>query len=203
MKEVLRVGMLHPTFAMIDTEVEGQAITYTSGMVIGNAVSAQITWNRADTSHYGDDVEDARDNGILSGDISFVSSGITDAGRALMLGDEEVSTGEYEASTEASPYGGFGYIRVLRKDGETAYEGIWMHKVQFGENTVNDNTRGETIEWGETTLEGRISPVKNNASLKNRVMAHKFFEDLEDADEWLQGKANITTTTTNNQSVNG
>lgn len=192
-KEVLRIGMLHPVAAPITTEVEGQAITYGAGMPVGNAVAASITWNRADTSHYGDDAEDARDNGITSGDISFTNSGIYQTARVALLGEEQQgTTDEYEISADATPYVGFGYIRVLRKDGAIAYEGIWLHKVQFAEDSIEDNTKGESIEWGETTLTGRIMAVRIAANMKNRLMAHKEFTTLADADTWLRGKANIT-----------
>jgi hypothetical protein len=46
-------------------------------------------------------------------------------------------------------------------------------------------------------LTGRILAVRNNAELKSRVMAHKEFDTLATADAWLNGKANITTTTPN------
>lgn len=196
-KEVLRIGMLHPVAAPITAEVEGQAITYGTGMAVGNAVSATITWNRADTSHYGDDAEDARDNGITSGDISFTNSGIYQSVRTVLLGEEQQgTTDEYEVSADATPAVGFGYIRVIRKDGAINYEGIWLHKVQFAEDSIEDSTKGETIEWGETTLTGRIMGVRNNSAMKVRLMAHKEFATLEDADAWLKAKANIPTTQT-------
>ena len=193
-KEVLRIGMLHPVAAPITNEIEGQAVTYGTGKVVGNAVSATISWNRADTSHYGDDTEDARDNGITSGDITFTNSGIYQEVRTMLLAEETTgNSNEFEVSADATPYVGFGYIRVLRKDGVVTYEGIWLHKVQFAEDEINDNTKGENIEWGETTLTGRIMAVRNNAALKPRLMVHKEFETLALADTWLKGKANITT----------
>lgn len=192
-KENLRIGMLHAVAAPITSEVEGQAIVYGTGMAVANAVAASITWNRADTSHYGDDVEDARDNGILNGDISFTNSGLYQEARTMILGDKQQGqTSEYEVSAEATPSVGFGYIRVMRKNGQTAYEGIWMHKVQFAEDTIEDNTKGESISWGETTLTGRIMPVRNTASLETHVMVHQEFTTLTAADAWLNGKANIS-----------
>lgn len=192
-REVLRIGMLHPVAAPITADVEGQAITYGAGMIVGNAVSASTTWNRADTSHYGDDAEDARDNSILSGEISFVNSGLVQAVRVMLLGEEQQgNTEEYEISPDATPYVGFGYARVVRKNGVINYEGIWLHKVQFAENSVEDNTKGESIEWGETTLTGRVLGVRNNSAMKVRYMAHKEFSTVDDAIAWLDGKANVT-----------
>lgn len=191
-KEVLRIGMLHPVAAPITTETEGQAITYGTGVVVGNAVSATTTWNRADTSHYGDDAEDARDNGILSGEISFVNSGLVQTVRVTLLGEEQVgSESEYEISADATPYVGFGYGRVLRKNGAIAYEGIWLHKTQFAEDSIEDSTKGESIEWGETTLTGRVMGVRNNANMKVRFMQHKEFTSVDDMIAWLDAKANV------------
>lgn len=193
-KEVLRIGMLHPVAAPIATEVEGQAVTYSAGKVVGNAVSATISWNRADTSHYGDDAEDARDNGILSGEISFVNSGLDQDVRTMLLGEESEGTGAsaaYEIRSDATPYMGFGYGRVLRKNGAIAYEGIWLHKTQFAEDSIEDSTKGESIEWGETTLTGRIMGVRNNSAMKVRYMQHKEFTSVDDLITWLDTKASV------------
>ena len=192
MNEALRIGMQYAVAAPISTEVEGQAITYGTGFRVGNAVSASITWNRTDNSHYGDDAEDARDNGVTSGDIEFTNSGILATARAALLGESKVgSTDEYEMSVDATPSVGFGYVRVIRKSGVIVYEGVWLHKVQFAENTVNDNTKGETIEWGETVLNGRIFAVKDNAQLVQHIMAHQEFATLALAVAYLNSKANI------------
>lgn len=200
-REILRIGMLHPVAAPITTEAEGQAITYGTGMVVGNAVSAEITWNRADTSHYGDDMEDARDNGILSGNISFVNSGIAQDVRIMLLGESQIgTTGVYEIAADASPYVGFGYARVLRKNGDTTYEALWLHKVQFAENTISDSTKGESIEWGETTLDGRIMGVRNDQTLATRYNQHKEFASAADAIAWLDGKANISSSSSSSSS---
>lgn len=193
MNEALRIGMQYAVAAPITNETDGQSVTYGTGFVVGNAVAASITWNRTDNSHYGDDVEDARDNSITSGDIEFTNSGISETVRSALLGDEKVgSTEEYEMGVDATPQVGFGYVRVIRKSGAIVYQGVWLHKVQFGENTINDNTKGESIEWGETVLNGRIMAVKNNAQLKPRVMAHQEFSTLAAAVAYLNGKANIT-----------
>lgn len=194
MNEALRIGMQYAVAAPITTEVEGQAIVYGTGFRVGNAVSATITWNRTDNSHYGDDAEDARDNSISSGDIEFTNSGILPTARAALLGESKVgSTDEYEMSVDATPNVGFGYVRVIRKSGTIVYEGVWLHKTQFAENTVNDNTKGETIEWGETVLNGRIFAVKNNAQMIQHIMAHQEFATLAAAIAYLNGKANIAT----------
>lgn len=195
MNEALRIGMRHCVAAVIATQVDGQAVTYSAGFVVGNGVSASITWNRTDNSHYGDDVEDARDNSITSGDIEFTNSGISATARASLLGDTQVGqTDEYEMSVEATPAVGFGYMRVIRKNATIVYEAVWLHKVQFSENTINDSTKGEAIEWGETTLNGRIMAVKDNASLTPHIMAHQEFSTEAAALAYLQGKANISST---------
>ena len=192
MNEALRIGMQYAVAAPITNETDGQAVSYGTGFVVGNAVAATITWNRTDNSHYGDDVEDARDNSITSGDIEFTNSGISETVRSKLLGDEKIGdTDEYEMGVDATPQVGFGYVRVIRKNATIVYQGVWLHKVQFGENTINDNTKGESIEWGETTLNGRIMAVRNNNDLKARVMAHQEFATLTAAVSYLNTKANV------------
>lgn len=58
------IGMQHPVFAPISAYTSGSAITYGAGMVVAEAVSAALNWERADGRFYGDDIQLDSDNGI-------------------------------------------------------------------------------------------------------------------------------------------
>lgn len=109
------VGMLHPVAAKIATEVEGQALTYDAGMVVGKAISANITFNRNDNPLYADDSVAEEDNGITGGSIEVNTDDLLETVRAYVLGLKAVTEGnttEYEMTEESAPYVGFGYIQV-------------------------------------------------------------------------------------------
>ena len=110
------VGMVYPVAATVSTYTPGTSISYTGGSNFAEAVSASLSWERADGHFYGDDVELDSDNGVLGYTISFEPSGLSDAARALILG-ETVSSNEYTITDEAAPDVGFGYVRVRRSKG--------------------------------------------------------------------------------------
>ena len=58
------IGMVCPVAATVATYTAGSTITYNTGKVIAEAVSASLNWNRSDGEFYGDDVLLDSDNGV-------------------------------------------------------------------------------------------------------------------------------------------
>lgn len=196
------IGMRHVVAAKVATEVEGQALTYSAGMVVGKAIQGNLTWNRADNPLYADDAIAENDNGATGGSIEIGTDDLLDEVRAYLLGDEDITSGtspnithEYESTDEPAPYVGFGYIRVRLKGGVTTYQAVWYHKAQFAENTENAQTKGETIEWQTPTVTGRIMGVHNDSSGKTRFRRRASFSTLSAALTWLDTKAGISAQT--------
>jgi hypothetical protein len=173
----------------------GTSISYGTGFVVAEAVSASLSWNRADGHFYGDDVELDSDNGVLGYTISFEPSGLTDSIRNKLLG-ELVATNEYTITDAAAPDVGFGYIRVMRLKGSstvtTSYEGWWFYKVKFGVSSEETRTKEQSIEWRVPTLEGVGAGVSLDSTGALCFAQHKTFTSLADAKSWLNGKAGIT-----------
>jgi len=189
------IGLRHPVMAKITAETYGSAITYAAGMVIAKAIGANITWNRPDNPLYADDAISENDNGVTGGSVELNVDDLADEARAYALGLEKVgSTDAYSLTDKAAPYVGFGYIRVRRKSGVTSYQGFWYHKAQFGENSENAATKGESIEWGTPTLNGTIMGVVTDNTGVVRFREQQMFETEAAAIAWLEGKANISGT---------
>ena len=107
------VGMVYPVYAPVNTYTPGTNITYSTGSVIAEARSANLSWDRSDGEFYGDDKLLDTDNGVLGYTIEFEPTGLTDTVRAGMLG-EVLGSSEYAITDAAAPDVGFGYIRVMR-----------------------------------------------------------------------------------------
>lgn len=194
------VGMQHPVMALVDTYTPGTSITYKDGMVVAEAVSANITWNRATDTFRGDDVELDSDNGVQGYTIEFEPSGLKDVVRAKMIGETLVNT-EYEINNNAAPDIGFGYMRVMRETNDsgvvqTTYEGIWFRKLKFGITSEETRTKGESIEWRIPTLTGIGAGVNLDNSGVLKFAVHRTFTDGTDCIAWLNAKAGIQTVTT-------
>ena len=187
------VGMVYPVAATVQTYTPGSSISYKSGSGsnFAEAVSASLSWERADGHFYGDDVELDSDNGVLGYTIDFEPSGLSDSARALLLG-ETVSTGEYTITDKASPDVGFGYVRVMRNKGTVTYEAWWFYKLKFGVSSEETRTKERSVEWRVPTLQGVGAGISLDATGELSFCQHKSFNDLASAKSYLNGKAGIT-----------
>lgn len=192
------VGMLHPVAARVATYTKGSAITYSAGAVIAEARGATLTWNRADGHFYGDDVELDTDNSILGYTIEFEPSGLTDAARALLLGEVAGTGSEYTITDANAPDVGFGYVRVMREEDSTTggvkvtYEGWWFHKVKFAVNNEETRTKEQNIEWRTPTLTGTGTGVSLSSSGEITFAKHKSFDTAAAAIAYVNTEAGIT-----------
>ena len=188
------VGLLYAVAAPIQTEADGQAITYGKGQIIGGMMTAEISYTRNSNPLYADDRVMEEDNSITGGTIKMGVDDVNDDARVMMLGDvKEGDAGEevYHETGESAPYVGTGYIRVRRKDNKTNYIDYWVHKAIFGIGTESAKTKGQNIEWQTPTLEGSIMGVKNNAALQTRFRERRTFTKESEARAWLNKKAGI------------
>ena len=192
------VGMRHPVWAPLQSHTDGSEPTYGAGRVIQEAIEATITYN-ADTTNglYGDDVLVDMDDGITGYTVSFNPTGLKDADRAAILG-EEVTTGSvYEITDAGSPWGGFGYFRVMRDQNRTRYyEAWWCRKIKFREPSQTTRTKEGSIQWRTPTLEGTGAGLIVDGGEKIKYIKHKTFETAAAAKSWLDGLANVSAVTT-------
>lgn len=187
------VGMVYPVAAPVSAYTPGTGITYGSGSNFAEAVSAALSWERADGHFYGDDVELDSDNGVLGYTIDFEPTGLSDAARALLLGEVKATSGNtYTITDAAAPDVGFGYIRVMRNKGTVSYEGWWYHKVKFGISSEETRTKERTVEWRVPTLQGVGAGVSLDATGVLAFAEHETFTTLTAAKTWVNTKANIT-----------
>ena len=190
------VGMLYPVAAPISAYTPGAAPTYGTGLVLEEARAATVTWNRADGRFYGDDVELDSYNGVLGYTIDFEPTGLTDAGRAAILG-EVAASDEYTITDVASPSVGFGYIRRMRATQTNgtvseAFEAWWYYKIRFSLNSEETRTREQDIEWRTPTLNGTGAGVQLTSGGPLSFAVHESFTTLAAAKTWLNGKAGIS-----------
>ena len=189
------VGMVYPVAAAVSSYTPGTSIAYGTGFVVAEAVSASLSWNRADGRFYGDDVELDSDNGVLGYTLSFEPTGLSDTNRQKLLG-ELVATNEYTITDAASPDVGFGYIRVMRAKGAstvtTSYEAWWFYKMKFSIASEETRTKEQNIEWRVPTLEGIGAGISLDSTGTLCFAQHKTFSSLSDAKSYLNTKAGIS-----------
>ena len=189
------VGMMYPVWAPLATHTDGSMPTYSAGSVIQEARTATVNREYANNPLYGDDRIVDDDNGMTGLTISFESTGLSDADRKALFGEEDYGTsgvsGQWVSDNE-TPWGGFGFIRKMRDNGTKKYEAWWTLKIKFQEESQTTTTKEGAIQWGTPTLSGRAAGLYVDSTDKQRYQLHKTFTSASDAKSWLNGLAGIT-----------
>ena len=194
------VGMMYPVFAPLASHTDGSMPTYGTGVVIQEARNCTINKTYNDNPLYGDDRIVDDDNGLQALTASFEPTGLSDADRVLLFGEKVAAvstglTGQWEGDN-ATPYGGFGYIRKMRDNGVKKFEAWVILKIKFTEDSQATATKEGSISWGTPTLNGRAAGLYIDSSDKQRFRAHMTFDTITAAKSWLNGLLNVSAVTT-------
>ena len=191
------VGMMYPVWAPLATHTDGSMPTYSSGTVIQEARNATVNREYQNNPLYGDDKIVDDDNGMTGLTMTFESTGLTDADRKTLLGEEDYGTsgvsGQWVSDNE-TPWGGFGYIRKMRDNGTKKYEAWWTLKIKFQEESQATSTKEGSISWGTPTLNGTAAGLYVDSTDKLRFQLHKTFSSISAAKAWLNAMLNVSTT---------
>ena len=189
------VGMIYPVWAPLTTHTDGSMPTYGTGRVLQEARNATVNKEYANNPLYGDDRIVDDDNGMTGLTMSFESTGLSDADRKALLGEEDYGTsgvsGQWVSDNE-TPWGGFGFIRKMRLNGTKSFEAWWTLKIKFQEESMATTTKEGSIQWGTPTLNGRAAGLYVDSTDKQRFQLHKTFNAIADAKAWLNSMAGIT-----------
>ena len=193
------VGMMYPVFAPLTSHTDGSMPVYGTGVVIQEARNCTITKTYNENPLYGDDRIVDDDNGLQALTASFEPTGLSDADRVLLFGEKvaQVSTGvtgQWEGDN-ATPYGGFGYIRKMRDNGVKKFEAWIILKIKFTEDSQATSTKEGSISWGTPTLNGRAAGlyIDNTDEIKWRV--HYTFDTIAAAKAWINTILNVSAST--------
>ena len=194
------IGMRHVVCAEFDSHTAGSEPTYKqTGKDVGKAISANLTINRNSNPLYADDVLAEDDNGIVSIDIELGLDDIGEDVQAYMgivksttAGTPSVTT-YYDTSDSSTPVG-LGYIRVRRKGDTTTYQAVWIYKCMFSKNTEASQTKGESVEWQTTSINGKAAGLAITGGGEMTFRKIQNFDSESAADSWLDALAGISRT---------
>ncbi len=188
-----KVDLKYPVYAPA-TETDS-AISYGTGAVLAKAISADIAIETNDVKLYADGILAESDQSFKSGTIKIGVDELLDAAKVALLDyiegsvvDVSLGTKELSAIGAASPaYVGFGCYGKIIRNKIAYYRAVWLKKVQFAEPNDSLKTKGETLEFGTSELEGEIM-IDITGVWKEEAR----FSTEPLAKAWLEGKANIT-----------
>ena len=192
------IGMRSPKFWPISSRVDGSAITYGNPVLIGPAVSANVSFDVADNPDYGDDIIIDNDKGINGYTVALETNDISAAARAACLGWKAISSGtpatvtHYEVTDGEPPEGGLSYIRVKMYKGTRKYEAFFFHALQFSDGGENAATKKKQIEWNHPTMNGTGIGVYIDSTGEAKYFNWMEFDTESAAETWINAQGGYT-----------
>ena len=168
-----RIGLNNFRYGILTEDAEGNA-TYGVAKTPAKAVSCNVSISSNDAKLYADD-------GLAESDTSFQSGTVT-----MGIDNDDLQTmadllghtyseedGIVRSADDAAPYVGLGRIVTRMVNGVYNYKVEFLSKVKFSEPSQEDTTKGESVEFGTTEIEGTISQLANGKWSNAQVFTTK------------------------------
>ena len=157
--------------------------SYEGATNLGKAVSCSVAITNNEAKLYGDDSLAESDTSFASGSITLGVTDDDDTVFAPLLG-HAINNGEVvKTSNDAAPYVGIGRIVTKMVNGVYKYKVEFLYKVKFSEPSKDENTKGESIEFGTPSIEGLISSLDDTDGTWSKT---KTFNTKSDALTYLK-----------------
>ncbi len=156
-----KIGLKNFLFGIL-TEAPDGTPTYGVAQKPGKAVSCSVSVSNNSASLYADDALAESDTTFQSGTVSLGIDDEDTQTQATLLGHTVSEDGEMvRNATDTAPYVGLGRIITKIVGGVYKYKVEFLNKVKFAEPSQENNTKGESVEFGTSTLEGTVSQLAN------------------------------------------
>lgn len=143
------------------TEGSDGTPTYDGAKTLGKAVSTSVSITNNSATLYADNVLAESDTSFQSGTITLGVDEDADATFAELLGHTNNAGVVTKSATDTAPFVAVGRIITKMVSGVLYYKAEVLFKVKFAEPSQDDNTKGESIEFGTSEIEGTIATLAN------------------------------------------
>ena len=197
-----KIGLRNFLFGILTEATDGTA-TYGTGQKPAKAISCKVDISNNDAKLYADDGLAESDTSFQSGTVTLGIDDENDQMLATLLGHEISEDGEIMRNADdVAPYVGLGRIITKMVNNVYKYKVEFLYKVKFGEPSQENDTKGETLEFGTSEIEGQVAKLANGD-----WSATKTFDSMAEAQEYLNslfsGVAPVGTQYTVSYDANG
>ena len=153
---------------------------YNTPKSIGKGVSATVNPSSSSAKLYADDVLVESDNTFSEASVSLTVDDDRNEVMAELLGHATQEGEIVRKDGDIAPYVGLGRIVVKVVNNVRAYKVEFLSKVKFKEPNQDESTKGESVEFKTTTIEG--TATANNAGVWSKS---KTFATEKEAQDYL------------------
>lgn len=185
-------GLSLPWMAKLNTSTGA----YSDAFKCGKAINTSVTPNYNEASLFADDQEQESAKEFKNANVVLGTDRLPKEAATIVFGHTVDTDGvETDHVDDSANYVGYGFITCEMVDGVKKYRACLLHKVKFTEGEESFTTKGDSITFGTPTINGTATADSDG----NWRTKSKFYEDKDDADEWLQTKLGVTSVS--NQSL--
>ena len=156
-----KIGLSNLIWSRLTAEADNGTPTYDGAKSLGKAVSASVSITNNSATLYADNVLAESDTAFQSGTITLGVDEDADATFAELLGHTNNAGVVTKSATDTAPFVAVGRIITKMVSGVLYYKAEVLYKVKFAEPSQDDNTKGESIEFGTSSIEGTIATLAN------------------------------------------
>lgn len=192
-----KIGLRNFLFGILTEESDGTA-SYGVKVKPAKAISCSVDITNNEAKLFADDALAESDTSFQSGTVTLGIDNEDNTVMATLLGHALANGEIVRSATDTAPYVGLGRIVTKMVNGVYKYKVEFLHKVKFAEPSQEDNTKGETLEFSTSTIEGQISALADG-----RWSTAKTFNTMADAQAYLDSFFASSTDATVTYNVNG
>lgn len=155
-----KIGLNNFRYALL-TEAEDGTPSYDGAKKPGKAISCNVQISNNSATLYADDTLAESDTSFQSGTVTMGIDEDDLETMAALLG-HNISDGVLTRNAyDTAPYVGLGRIVMKMVNNVTKYKVEFLYKVKFSEPSAENQTRGESVEFATTEIEGTVAALKN------------------------------------------
>lgn len=192
-----KIGLKNFLFGILTEQSDGSA-TYGVGQKPAKAISCKVDISNNDAKLYADDALAEADTTFQSGTVTLGVDDEDDITLATLLG-HQITNGEMVRNGfDVAPYVGLGRVITKIVNGSYKYKVEFLYKVKFSEPSQDNSTKGESVEFGTSEIQGLVSTLANGD-----WSASKTFNTMAEAQAYLESFFGSATPATVTYDANG
>lgn len=178
-----KIGLTNFRYGLLTEATDGTP-SYAGALIPGKAVSCNVSISNNDAKLFADDSLAESDTSFQSGTITMGIDEDDLVTMATLLGHTITEGGEMTRKVDdTAPYVGLGRVVTKMVNGDYKYKVEFLYKVKFGEPSQENTTKGESVEFGTTEIEGTINALANGKwsvakTFSDKASAVSFLESI-------------------------
>lgn len=176
-----KIGLTNFRYSVLTEAADGTP-SYAGAIKPAKAVSCSVSVDNNDAKLFADDALAESDTSFAGGSVTMGIDEDDLTTMAALLGHTIDESGEMiRNADDTAPYVGLGRVVTKMVGGVYKYKVEIIYKVKFAEPSQENSTKGESVEFGTTEVEGTIAALGNGDWSKA-----KQFDTKEAAIEYLE-----------------